>query len=43
MGWACGTCGERRGVLCWEHPKEGYNLKELVVDGRIMLEWPLKE
>jgi hypothetical protein len=30
-------------VLCWEHLKEGDHLKELVVDGRIRLEWLLKE
>jgi len=36
--------GERRGAVpCWEHLKEGDHLKELVVDGRIMLEWLLKE
>ena len=33
----------RRAGLCWEHLKEGDHLKELVVDGSIMLEWILKK
>jgi hypothetical protein len=46
MRWAGNVArlGERRGaVLCSEHLKEGDHLKEVVVDGRIMLEWLLKE
>jgi len=46
MRWAghVTRVGERRGaVLCWENLKEGDHLKELVVDGRMMLECLLKE
>jgi hypothetical protein len=40
MRWAghVACVGERRGVLCSENPTDGDHLKELVIDGRIMLE-----
>ena len=41
MGWACSTYGERRRAyrVWWGNLSEGDHLKDLGVDGRILLKW----